>query len=397
MDYTEQDNQWSHFNRDTYIEVNLDAIKHNVRQFRRWIGDDVKLLVAVKANAYGHGAVPVARAALEAGADWFAVAFIDEGIELRQAGIDAPILVLGNAPVRSLKLAIQNRIILPIYSEEMVKAMDIAAKELSMKATVHVKVDTGMGRLGVQPEQVVSFLECVKGYSNIEVDGMFTHFATSDEADKSYYEKQVAVFNKVVQQVKDAGYEIPIIHSSNSAAAMEDPSQAFQMVRVGIGLYGLYPSEEVDHTQIQLIPALSLKAKVVHLKELPPGSGVSYGKTYTTQKNEWIATMPVGYADGYSRQLSNRGWVLVNGVRVPVVGRVCMDQIMVNVTEAMPVQVGDEVVVYGKQGLAEVSVDEVASWINTINYEVVCMLDRRIPRVYVSKDEPIEVINTLLK
>lgn len=385
------------FYRNTYIEVNLDAIQHNVREFRRWIGEQVNLLVAVKANAYGHGAIPVAKAAIEAGANWLGVAFVDEGIELRNAGITVPILVLGNTPFHSIGSAIQHHLTLTVYSECMLEKIHAEAKSQNQMASIHIKVDTGMGRLGIQPVEVIPFLHQTKKYPSIDVEGLFTHFATADETDHTYFHQQIERFEQVLKEVEQAGFEIPIVHSSNSAATIEEKSQHHQMVRVGVGLYGMYPSDEVNHSNVKLVPALRLITRVVHLKKVPAESGVSYGKTYTTQKEEWLATLPIGYADGYSRQLSNRGFVLLNGIRVPVVGRVCMDQIMVRVDDAMPVQVGDEVVVYGTQADEEIPVDEVASWLGTINYEVTCMLQRRVPRVYVSQGKPVEVVNILMQ
>lgn len=385
------------FYRDTYVEVNLDAIQHNVREFRRWVGERVNLLVAVKANGYGHGAIPVANAAIEAGANWLAVAFVDEGIELRNAGITVPILVFGYTPPKAIASAIQHNLTLTVYSECILQKVDAEAKAQNQIASIHIKVDTGMGRLGIQPLEVIPFLHRVKEYQAVYVEGLFTHYATADEADRSYFDLQIERFEQVVKEVEKAGFEIPMIHSSNSAATMEERTEHHQMVRVGVGLYGMYPSDEVSHSNLKLIPALRLITRVAHLKKVPAGSGISYGKIYTTEQEEWLATLPIGYADGYSRQLSNQGFVLLNGIRVPVVGRVCMDQIVVRVDAAMPVQVGDEVVVYGAQGTEEISVDEVASWLGTINYEVTCMLQRRIPRVYVSQGEMVEVVNILMQ
>lgn len=385
------------FYRNTYIEVNLDAIQHNVREFRRWIGDQVNLLVAVKANAYGHGAIPVAKAAIEAGANWLGVAFVDEGIELRNAGITVPILVLGYTPPEAIASAIQHNLTLTVYSGLLLEQINVEAKAQNQIASVHIKVDTGMGRLGVQPSEVIPILLQARGYQAIHVEGLFTHFATADEADRSYFNQQMGRFDQVIEEVKQAGFEIPIIHSSNSAATIEEKSEHHQMVRVGVSLYGMYPSVELNYSNIKLIPALRLITKVAHLKKVPAGSGVSYGKIYTTEQEEWLATLPIGYADGYSRQLSNRGFVLLNGIRVPVVGRVCMDQIVVRVDDAMPVQVGDEVVVYGVQGSEEISVDEVASWLGTINYEVTCMLQRRVPRVYLAQGKTVEVVNIFMQ
>lgn len=231
----------------------------------------------------------------------------------------------------------------------------------------------------------------------VEVVGIFTHYSTADEIDKSYTNMQTSLFEKAVNTAKELGIQIPYIHSSNSAGSMELSNTFQNMVRVGIGVYGMYPSKEVDHSVVSLQPALSLKSKVAHIKHAKKNRGVSYGNTYVTTGEEWIATVPIGYADGYNRQLSNKGYALINGVRVPVIGRVCMDQLMLDVSKAMPVQVGDEVVFYGKQGEENIAVEEIADMLGTINYEVTCMLDRRIPRVYKENDETTAVVNILRK
>ncbi|MDQ0418430.1 alanine racemase [Croceifilum oryzae] len=385
------------FYRDTYIEVNLDAIHHNIQEYRRWIGDQVNLLVTVKANAYGHGMVPIAKAAMEAGVDRLGVAFVDEGIQLRQAGITIPILVLGYTPPHAIEAAIQHDLTITVYSSYLLEQVQEEAKKQNKKATIHIKIDTGMGRLGIQTSEVIPFLHQAMRYSSIYVEGLYTHFSTADEEERSYFNKQIEGFELVREDVKQAGFEIPIYHSSNSAATMVEKNQHHQMVRVGVGLYGMYPSDELSHSDLKLIPALRLVTKVAHLKKVSADKGISYGKTYTTQGDEWLATLPIGYADGYSRSLSNKGFVLLNGVRVPVVGTVCMDQLVVRVDEAMPVHVGDEAVVYGSQGTEEICVDEVAKWLGTINYEVTCMLQKRIPRIYTYQGKVIEVVNSLMQ
>lgn len=386
------------YGRDTIVEVNLDAIKHNVREFKKRVNDEnMTMMAAVKANAYGHGAVEVAKAAIEAGVNQLAVAFVDEGIELREAGISVPILILGYTPVEAAKDAIEYDIMMTVYRIEDLKGIDEVAKRLGKKARIQVKIDTGMSRIGLQEEEVAPFLEELKNMKHIEVEGVFTHYSTADEIDKTYTNMQTNLFEKAVTTAKEMGIHLPYIHSSNSAGSMELSNTFQNMVRVGIGIYGMYPSQEVDHTVVSLQPALSLKSKVAHIKHAKKNRGVSYGNTYVATGEEWIATVPIGYADGYNRQLSNKGHALINGVRVPVLGRVCMDQLMLDVTNAMPVQVGDEVVFYGKQGEEEIPVEEIADMLGTINYEVTCMLDRRIPRVYKENDETTAVVNILRK
>ncbi|MGG3521381.1 alanine racemase [Bacillus pseudomycoides] len=386
----------SRYGRDTIVEVNLDAVKHNVREFKKRVNDkNIAMMAAVKANGYGHGAVEVAKAAIEAGVNQLAVAFVDEGIELREAGVTVPILVLGYTPVEVAKDAIGYDIMMTVYRIEDLKGINEIAKQLEKKAHIQVKIDTGMSRIGLQEEEVAPFLEELKNMKYIEIEGMFTHYSTADEINKIYTNMQTSLFEKAVNTAKEMGIHLPYIHSSNSAGSMELSNTFQNMVRVGIGIYGMYPSKEVDHTVVSLQPALSLKSKVAHIKHAKKNRGVSYGNTYVTTGEEWIATVPIGYADGYNRQLSNKGHALINGIRVPVLGRVCMDQLMLDVTKAMPVQVGDEVVFYGRQGEEEISVEEIADTLGTINYEVTCMLDRRIPRVYKENDETTTVVNIL--
>ncbi|MDM5154627.1 alanine racemase [Bacillus sp. DX1.1] len=386
----------SRYGRDTIVEINLDAVKHNVREYKKRVNDkNIAMMAAVKANGYGHGAVEVAKSAIEAGVNQLAVAFVDEGIELREAGITAPILILGYTPVEATAEAIQYDIMMTIYRIEDLKGIDQVAERLGKKARIQVKIDTGMSRIGLQEEEVLPFLEELKNMKHVEVEGMFTHYSTADEIDKTYTIMQTTLFEKAVNTAKELRIHIPFIHSSNSAGSMELSNTFQNMVRVGIGIYGMYPSREVDHTVVAMQPALSLKSKVAHIKHAKKGRGVSYGNTYVTSGEEWIATVPIGYADGYNRLLSSKGHALINGIRVPVIGRVCMDQLMLDVTKAMPVQVGDEVVFYGKQGEEEITVEEIADMLGTINYEVTCMLDRRIPRVYKENGETVSVVNIL--
>ncbi|CAM4178253.1 alanine racemase [Bacillus manliponensis] len=388
----------SRYGRDTVIEINLNAIKHNINEFKNHVNDEnIAIMAAVKANGYGHGAVGVAKAAVAAGVSHLAVAFIDEGIELREAGITVPVLVLGYTPKEAAIDAIEYDIMMTVYRLEDVRYMNEAAKQIGKKARIQIKIDTGMSRIGLQEEEVKPFLEEVKEMQYVKVEGIFTHYSTADEIDKAYTIMQTELFEKAVSMAAEVGLDIPLIHSSNSAGTMEMQHTFQNMVRVGIGMYGMYPSKEVDKTTVSLQPALTLKSRIAHIKRAKANRGVSYGNTYVTTGEEWIATVPIGYADGFSRQLSSKGHALINGVRVPVIGRVCMDQLMLDVTKAMPVQVGDEVVFYGKQNTEEISVEEVADLLGTINYEVTCMLDRRIPRIYKENGEVVAVVNTLRK
>lgn len=383
--------------RDTVAEVDLDAIRHNVRQFRRHLPESVRLMAVVKADAYGHGAVPVARAALSAGADSLAVAFLDEALELREAGVSSPILVMGYTPPRAVGEAIKNDVTLTVYSEEVVEALGCQVAREGRSVDVHVKVDTGMGRIGLLEEDFPAFLRHFARFPRLRIGGVYTHFACADEPDKGYTHFQHRCLLRFLDQLREAGMDTPLVHCSNSAAAIALPEYRHALVRIGIGMYGYYPSEELNRRVIRLKPALTLKTRIVRLKRPPKGTGISYGKTVTVDGSRWIATIPVGYADGLSRRLSNRGSALVKGRRVPIVGRVCMDQTMLDVTEAMPVSVGDEVVLYGRQGDEVICVDEVARLLDTISYEVTCAVGWRVPRVYLEGGKPVEVINRLMR
>jgi alanine racemase len=378
-------------------EVDLDAIRHNVRQFRRHLPESVRLMAVVKADAYGHGAVPAARAALSAGADSLAVAFLDEALELRAAGVSAPILVMGYTPPRAVGEAVRNDVTLTVYSEEVVEALGCQVAREGRSVDVHVKVDTGMGRIGLLEEDFPAFLRHFARFPRLRIGGVYTHFACADEPDKGYTHFQHRCLLRFLDQLREAGMDTPLVHCSNSAAAIALPEYRHALVRIGIGMYGYYPSEELNRRVIRLKPALTLKTRIVRLKRPPKGTGISYGKTVTVDGSRWIATIPVGYADGLSRRLSNRGSALVKGRRVPIVGRVCMDQTMLDVTEAMPVSVGDEVVLYGRQGDEVICVDEVARLLDTISYEVTCAVGWRVPRVYLEGGKPVEVINRLMR
>ena len=324
-----------------------------------------------------------------------AVAFVDEGIELREAGLTVPILILGYTPEDAVEDAIEYDLMMTVYRIEDLKTIDRIAERLQKKARIQIKIDTGMSRIGLQEEEVVPFLQELKKMQHVEVEGMFTHYSTADEVDKTYTLMQKDLFEKAVNIAKDMGIHLPLIHSSNSAGTMELNNEFQNMVRVGIGIYGMYPSKEVNHNTVSLQPVLALKSKVAHVKRAKQGKGVSYGNTYIATGKEWVATIPIGYADGFSRQLSSKGHALINGVRVSIIGRVCMDQLMLDVTKAMPVNVGDEVVFYGKQCNEEIAVEEVADMLGTINYEITCMLNRRIPRVYKENDKIVSIVNPL--
>jgi len=371
----------SKLTRPVWAEVNLDHIKFNLNQVKKNVPEETLIMAVVKADAYGHGVIPVAEAAVEAGDDRLAVALPEEGQELREAGFELPIQILGEVLPGQVSILVNNELIPTISKIETVELLDKLAEEKGITKKVHVKVDTGMGRIGVFPDNAVNFIKEIMSFKNIEIEGLMTHFAKADEEDKDYTYNQWDQFQMVIDRLSEENIEIPIKQAANSATIIDLPHMALNMVRPGIMMYGLRPSHEVDQ-DFTLKPALSWKAKIVYIKEVPPGTGISYGATYITEKKAKIATIPMGYADGYSRLLSNKGEVLINGQRAPIRGRVCMDQFMVDVTHIDDVKVGDEVILIGKQGNAEFSATEMADIIGTINYEITCDITKRVPRIY---------------
>ncbi|OAZ69584.1 Alanine racemase [Bacillus siamensis] len=381
--------------REVWIEVDLDAIKKNVRAIRRHIPKKSKIMAVVKANAYGHGSVEVARQALESGASELAVASVEEGIVLRRAGITAPILVLGFTALSCVKKSALWNITLSAFQVSWVKkANQILEKEAdSKRLSIHINVDTGMGRLGVRTEEdLLAVVKALKSSTYLSWDGIFTHFSTADEPDTELTMLQHEKFISFLRFLKNQDIPLPTVHMCNTAAAIAFPEFSADMIRLGIGLYGLYPSAYIKELNlVDLTPALSLKARIAYVKAMvTEPRTVSYGATYIAEPGEIIATIPIGYADGYSRALSNRGFILHRGRRVPVAGRVTMDMIMVSLGDSEGKQ-GEEVVIYGKQKGAEISVDEIAELLGTINYEVVSVLSRRVPRFYIRDGEIIKV------
>ena len=374
----------------TWAEIDLDAIAHNVSAYKRHVGPNVEVMAVVKANAYGHGALPVARAALQAGATRLAVHRLIEGVELRQGGIDAPILVMGYTPSSGAEMVVSWRLTPSLMTIEFAQALSARASDLDVTVPVHVKVDTGMSRYGLMPAEATSFLLAVQKLPGLHLEGLFTHFATADWADLTHAQGQLGVFTEVIQAARSAGVRFPVIHAANSAATMHLPEAHFNAVRPGIGLYGLDPSSEWPPV-FELRPALALKSLVSRVRQLPAGAGVSYGRTFITQKPTLAALVPVGYGDGYHRILSNRGSVLIHGQRAPILGRVCMDQFVVDVSHISGVQQDDEVVILGPQGDERISAEEVAGLASTINYEVTTSLLPRVARVYTRGGEVTEV------
>jgi len=373
----------------TWMEIDLDAIAQNVRNIKKLIGEKKELMAVVKGNAYGHDILEVSSVVLKNGASRLAVARLEEGIFLRKTGITVPILVLGLTLKQQAELLVSYNITPTVSEYEMIEKLSESAFKEDKIVKVHLKVDTGMGRIGIFSNHVLNFIKKVKVLKNVEIEGIFTHFSVADEKDKSYTEKQFGKFMEVLTFLEKEGIKIPVKHVSNSATLLDLPHMWLDLVRPGISLYGLYPSREVQKT-VKLIPAHTFKTRIVFLKELPAGEYISYGRTYTTkQKRTVIASLPVGYADGYSRLLSNQGEVLVRGKRFPVIGRVCMDQTMIDVTNLPQVEIGDEVVLWGRQGEEEITVEEIAEKIGTINYEIVHMPDKkRVPKLFIKNGKP---------
>ena len=367
-----------------YAQVDLGAIRHNITEARKKIKDTTKIMAIVKADAYGHGAVPVAKSLLDL-VDAYGVATLEEAVELRKNEIDKMILILGYTPEGDYEDLILHDISQAVYTEEMAQKLSDMAVKLGKKAKVHIKIDTGMGRIGFPPtEKTADLIAEIKKFPGIELEGMFTHFARADETTTEPVKEPLKKYMHRVEMLSERGIEIPVKHVSNSASIMRIPEANLDMVRSGITTYGLYPSEEVDKKEMDLIPAMQWKAHISFVKDVEPGSSISYGGTFTAQKKMRVATVPVGYADGFKRDLSNRGAsVLVHGKRAAILGRICMDQFMIDVTEIDGVQIGDEVTLFGRDGDAFIPVEEIADASHSFNYEYVCGISPRVPRKYI--------------
>ena len=373
--------------RPVWAEINLDNLAHNMRETRRIVNKDTKITAVIKADGYGHGAISIGQTLLDNGANRFAVATLSEAIQLRSSFLDIEIMVLGYTPNDLVKDIISNNIIQTVYTIEQARLFSKVALELNQKMTIHIKIDSGMNRLGMQDNQktIDSILEMSK-LEGLIVEGIFTHFAMADEIDKEYTNKQVKIYKKIVDALEKEGLNIPLKHVSNSAAIIDMPELNMDMVRAGIMLYGLYPSEYVNHENVNLKEVMCLKAKISQVKEIPKGTGISYGLSYKCDKDSLVATLPIGYADGLTRMLSGKASVVVNGVIVPIIGNICMDQCIIDVT-GLDVNIGDEVVLFGGNDSNGISIDSVSNLLNTINYEIVCMINKRVPRVYIKDNK----------
>ncbi len=379
----------------TWAEVDLKAYAHNIKELKRITRPPAHLMAVVKANGYGHGAIEVACEALQNGAELLGVARINEAIELRKAGLNAPILIFGYSPPDLAATLIDYELTQTVYSLSTANALSEQANQKGKKIKIHIKADSGMGRLGfllgtpaagnsedIPVQNPVREIKALTRLPGLEVEGIFTHFATADSADKSYANRQLERFMDFINRLRTEGLELPVKHAANSGALIDMPHSHLDMVRPGIATYGLHPSDEVNKSNLDLKPVMTLKSSIIHLKKVPAGFNISYGITFQTKKPTTIATVPVGYADGFNRLLSSRGHMLVHGKRAPIVGRVCMDLTMLDVGGISGVEIEDEVVVFGQQGKKAITADEIASSINTINYEIVSTITGRVPRVY---------------
>lgn len=388
----------STFYRPTWADISLDALYHNIDEVKKGLTPGTRILASVKANAYGHGVVEISRAVERYGVDYLGVAFLDEALQLRKEGIKLPILVLGFVAPKDLELAREYDVTIALYREDQLQAAKSFQLENGKKLKVHVKIDTGMGRLGVLGyEEAISFIMRAMDVPALNVEGIFTHYSKADERDKTYTSLQYERFHAIEKHVREQGWDIPIIHAANSAGGMDTPQWSGDMVRLGIAMYGLYPSEEVSKEHIDLKPVLSLKTKVVHVKEAPENWGISYGARYVTDHAERIGTLPIGYADGFSRMLSGKIEVLLKGQLVPVLGSICMDQCMISLDKLANYNIEElldqEVVLIGQQGTNCITTEQIADKLGTINYELTCMIASRVPRRYIENGQVIAVSN----
>jgi len=383
------------FYRDTWVEVNLDAIRLNIKHLKEHILDTTQIMAVVKADAYGHGAYQVACEALSSGATWLGVALLDEALSLRQKGIKAPILVLGWTRPLDIAIAAEHNISLTIFQAEWLKQ---AREHYHSKGPVflHIKCDTGMGRIGLRgEEEVVAVVDELRVDARFIVEGIYTHFATADENESSYFNKQYQRFYTMLTQLIDRGINPNLVHCANSATALKHPDKLFNMVRYGIAMYGLSPSEEMNAAlPFSLQQAFTLKTSLIHVKQIETGEFVGYGATFKATKPTWIGTLPIGYADGWLRRLAEQATVLVKGRRFPIVGRICMDQVMIWLDASYPI--GEEVTLIGSDGSEYISVDEISRYLGTINYEVPCTINHRVPRLYFKNGEKVATMNPII-
>ena len=369
--------------RPTYAEIDLGAIRHNLGQVRRKIGRKPMIMAVVKANGYGHGMIEVARSVLkEKSVSYLGVAIVEEGIALREQGIEAPVLVLTAAPETQLQLFVEHNLEATLCSISVARSLNRIASGFGKKAAVHLKLDTGMGRIGIPPRDAIGFLREITRLKNIDVVGIFTHFATSDEKNLSFALQQLSVFKSLLTEIESAGFHIPIKHCANSGAVLQLKDSYFDLVRPGIILYG-YPPSRTTRTSVALKPAMSLRSRIEFIKTVEKGTSISYGRRYFTKAKTTIASVSIGYADGISRRLTNSADVLVNGRKFPVVGTICMDQLMIDLGSRTACAIGDRVTLLGRDGTQEISCWKISDALGTIPYEVFCAISGRVPRTYI--------------
>ncbi len=382
--------------RPVWAEINLDNLEHNIRQIRKFVDDKSRIVAVVKADGYGHGCVEIGNLLLENGVDMFAVSTLNEAILMRRHYPDVDVLILGYTPDEHAFSLIDNNFIQTIYDSNQADVFDSVARNNNTKIRVHIKIDTGMGRIGIIPnEQGIDAVESICKCKNLDIEGIYTHFSTADFKDKTYTRMQNDKFIDVVRKLENKGIDIPIKHVSNSAAIIDLKDMNYDMVRAGIMMYGLYPSDNVDKSQIELKPVMSLKSYVAHVKTLPKGCDIGYGRTYTTDKQSIIATLPFGYADGYSRLYAKNAKILHSGNMYPLMGSICMDQCMADMTGS-DVKRADEVIMIGKDGELNISMEDVASWMGTISYETMCMIGKRVPRVYIKNGKVLHIYDDIV-
>lgn len=384
--------------RPVWALINLDHLIHNIKEIKKSLSPSACLSGVIKADGYGHGAIMIARTILANGVDRLAVATLSEALELRKHHIKAPILILGYTPGFQANDIIEHDIIQTVLSYEQAEALSYAAEGLDRQAKIHIKIDTGMSRLGFDANnQAIGDILKISQLPNIEIEGIFSHFALADAENPKFTDVQNEKFKNFVSKLESQGLEIPIKHISNSAAILNNPEYHYDMVRAGLLMYGLYPSEFVSHKKMDLKPVMSLKATISQTRSLEKGKGISYGHSFVTKRDSIIGTIPIGYADGYSRLLSNKIYVGVKGQAARVVGNICMDQCMIDLTDIEKMDVGDEVFLFGDGNHGEPSVDEIANVLGTINYEILCILSKRVPRAYIKNNEVIRIRDYLLE
>ena len=372
--------------RPTWVEIDLNALRHNLLAIRKWVGPQIKILGIVKADAYGHGDYEVSRVLLNNGVEMLGIAILEEGIQLRDKGIKAPLLLLGGIFEEQIDTVIQYGLTPTIYDLKLAEVLSKRAYYSNTIMKVHVYVDTGMGSIGVRHDKAVEFVKFAKNLKNILIEGIYTHCSSSDEKDSAFTNLQIKRFRDVLDALDASKACIPLRHMANSGAILGYPEAYFTMVRPGLSLYGLYPSADVSR-DIGIRPVMSFKTRIIHIKDMESGDVVGYDRAYRITKPTRVATLPMGYADGYNRLLSNQGEVIIRSKKASIIGRVCMDQCFVDVTNIKDVSVGDEVVLYGRQAQESIPIESIAKQLNTIPYEVTCSISKRVPRIYTNKED----------